>query len=240
MNKLTKYIGFDIDGTLLFPNDKLSAQTKNRIVKLQELGHYVFFASGKPLCYIIDLVKEFPFSPWAIIAENGGHILLDGKEVSSMASKNKDLKYINRKYNFGTLPLHKVEKKKTIITLRFYTMKEGQEARQSFTNFIHKHKLNMDVFLYDDNAIDIVPKGIDKSAILNYVPGDEQIMFFGDSFNDVSLMSRSNVIPMAVCNSINEVKRLALTKNGIISKKSAQQGVCEILDLFLDTNGAIL
>ncbi len=240
MDKLAKYIGFDIDGTLLFAGDKLSTQMKHHIVKLQKLGHYVFFASGKPMQYIIDICKEFSFSPWAIVAENGGHVLLDGKEGFSLAIKDNDLKLISQRFNFNTLPPHKVEKKKSIITLCFYTMKEGREARQSLIDFIHENQLNIDVFLYDDGALDLVPEGVDKSVILNYIQADEPVMFFGDSFNDVSLISRSNVIPMAVYNSIYEIKTLALAKNGIVATHSAQRGVSEVLDLFLDIKGAAL
>ena len=75
-------IFFDIDGTLIDCNNGIYEMTPRTIQSLDELkenGHDVILATGRTMCFIIDGVKDYPFSGY--VTCNGGYVEYQGKEV---------------------------------------------------------------------------------------------------------------------------------------------------------------
>ncbi len=73
MNK--KIILFDVDGTLVdcvHGIDYINEETQKALHKLKEAGHYIFIASGRPYCYLLDELLKFDFD---------GYILNDGAQI---------------------------------------------------------------------------------------------------------------------------------------------------------------
>lgn len=86
-----KLILFDIDGTLIdcqHNKPYLSDYTKYALQKLKQQGHYIFIASGRPYCYLIQELREFPFDGY--ILNDGALILLsDNQNISHPINPHK-------------------------------------------------------------------------------------------------------------------------------------------------------
>lgn len=78
-----KIIFFDIDGTLIDcqkGHDFLTEYTKKALKQLKDDGHYIFIASGRPYCYLMDELLEFDFDGY--ILSDGAYVLFKGQELS--------------------------------------------------------------------------------------------------------------------------------------------------------------
>jgi len=83
--------------------------------------------------------------------------------------------------------------------------------------------------------LDVVPDGIDKVNILDYIPQDAVIHFIGDSNNDLGIMQDPRVLPHTVANAKEEVKDLVARKGGYIAEEPVGDGVAFILRNILDS-----
>ena len=76
------YIFFDIDGTLVEDVNKqpyLPLSTKQTIKKLQEKGHVVAIASGRPIEMILSLAKELAIND--IVSDGGYGLMIQNKII---------------------------------------------------------------------------------------------------------------------------------------------------------------
>lgn len=71
-----KMIVSDIDGTLLNDQEELTEKTKQALVRLKQNGYLFGLASGRPLCSIEKLIKQWQAESLVdfILGINGGHI----------------------------------------------------------------------------------------------------------------------------------------------------------------------
>lgn len=67
----------DIDGTLTNSNKEISEVTKNAIMKIQERGHHVVLASGRPTPGILPVAKELKLEDFQgfILSFNGAKVI---------------------------------------------------------------------------------------------------------------------------------------------------------------------
>ncbi len=64
---------FDLDGTLLNSNDKITPNTRDTLIKLQAQGCYIVIATGRCDLQILEYIDELKING-PIIACNGGYI----------------------------------------------------------------------------------------------------------------------------------------------------------------------
>lgn len=77
---MIKLFAFDIDGTLLDNNSKITAESREAIRKLDDAGIKVVFASGRLFPSIREHQDSFGIEG-PIVGTNGSLISLDGKEI---------------------------------------------------------------------------------------------------------------------------------------------------------------
>ena len=90
-----KVILFDIDGTLIdcsHGHTSLNDITKQALLSLKEQGHYLFIASGRPYCYIMDELLSFPFDGY--ILNDGSYVLFQDQELLYQPILEKDIQPI--------------------------------------------------------------------------------------------------------------------------------------------------
>lgn len=78
-----KVILFDIDGTLVEcqkGHTSLTDKTKKALRKLKEAGHYIFIATGRPYCYLLEELIDFEFDGY--ILDDGAYVLFNNKELA--------------------------------------------------------------------------------------------------------------------------------------------------------------
>lgn len=66
---MRKVLVLDLDGTLTNSEKKITQKTKEAIMQMQEKGHVVVLASGRPTPGVLPVAKELK------LGENGGYIL---------------------------------------------------------------------------------------------------------------------------------------------------------------------
>lgn len=78
---MAKAVFFDIDGTILAREHGILSMTprvKSAMKKLQEAGHKIFIATGRPYAFIYDELLNFGFDGFVL---NNGALVLIGGEV---------------------------------------------------------------------------------------------------------------------------------------------------------------
>lgn len=95
MKNLKGIVFFDVDGTLVDYKNKIykpSEKTKEAIRKLRENGYLTMLATGRPMSFVDEALKDLNFDGY--IASNGTYIELDGKEVINNDIKIEKLREI--------------------------------------------------------------------------------------------------------------------------------------------------
>ncbi len=83
---MKKIIFLDVDGTLIDGSNgmrAMSPRTKTAIKKVQEAGHYVFIASGRPYAFIDKELLSFGFDGFVFM--NGAAVMVDNKFIYKKA-----------------------------------------------------------------------------------------------------------------------------------------------------------
>ena len=75
----TKYIFFDIDGTLLSHTYGISKGTLDTLERLRANGHKVFICTGRSKAYVDDYIRRMPFV--GFIYGAGAHVMVGKKTL---------------------------------------------------------------------------------------------------------------------------------------------------------------
>ena len=240
-----KYFFFDIDGTLLRPNERIPTKlTTDCLNQLRENGHFVAIATGRPYHMALDCAKEIGINNFVC---EGGHCFCIDYEIIETKSMDR-LKCIE-------LCLRAEELGAKLIVMPnqydYYSKSEGlaeQYYRNAFKVQIDKDldynkikefyriSIILDVtkkqelphieelgYLEHPFGFTVEPtvkeKGIEK--IVNYLNGDlKEVVVFGDGSNDLS-MFKAAPFSIAMGNSIDELKEIA----DFVTKSNEEEGI---------------
>lgn len=224
------FVGFDRDGTLEIPGLPMSDILKRKMVELEKSGINIFFASGKSMDLLKDLANDIGVNPVLLCAENGGHIYDFKNQHESVVDATKDLARFVELIKECELPPQRHEPKVSIWSKKFDA--HVNKAGEIINELIKQHKLDLQVFTYPDGdgGLDVVPPGIDKERLLDFIPQNTAIHYFGDSFNDLCLMESARITPHTVANAKDVVKELVAKRGGRIAEEPAGAGVLSLLD----------
>lgn len=92
---MKKIIFLDLDGTLTNDEKKVTPKTKEALLKMQEQGHIVALASGRPTPGMVQLAEELELEKYGgyILSFNGGKII-NWKTKETIFENVMDRKYI--------------------------------------------------------------------------------------------------------------------------------------------------
>lgn len=223
------YVGFDRDGTLEMPGHPVPTRLMKQFESLKQMGIKLFLASGKNHPLLCDIATEMKLDPWMVCAEAGGHIVIPSQNVNYVAGAHSDLVSFKEKIHTLELPAHGEEPKLSVWSKKFGN--HVLEAEACIRKFISENNWNLVVYSYPDGdgGLDVVPPGIDKINLLNYIPARSTIYYMGDDTNDLSLLTHERIIPCAVANAKQTVKDIVHHKKGYVATKPAGEGVSEII-----------
>jgi HAD superfamily hydrolase (TIGR01484 family) len=223
------FIGFDRDGTLELADHPIPERLIQKFQILKEQGATLFIASGKSYADLQVICNRISLNPWLYCAENGGHIVIPD-QVEWLDESSQDILFFKDNISNIALPPAKLEDKRLLWSRTFGA--NAAEAADILNEFVAQHKLNLDVLYYRSGGgtVEIVPKGVNKTNLLKYLPEAKTIHFVGDNINDLNLMNDPRVTPHAVGNAIASVKECVAKKGGIVSDFDVGRGVLDILD----------
>lgn len=64
-------IGLDIDGTIMSPDEFISAEVREAITELRQRGHHVVLSTGRPLVATLPVLKELGIDTGWAVCSNG-------------------------------------------------------------------------------------------------------------------------------------------------------------------------
>ena len=90
-----KIIFLDLDGTLTNDEKKITKKTKEKLIEIQEQGHIIALASGRPTPGIVPVAKELELEKYGgyILAFNGGKVI-DCSTNKTVFENVMDRKYV--------------------------------------------------------------------------------------------------------------------------------------------------
>ena len=239
---------FDLDGILL----KDMAMTSGGLAAVKTLlddGWGVIYSSGKNYWFTVgglsfsNLMRDNTM----VIAENGGVIFYPNtKETTILSSYGEDVHAIGREFSEGRctrqkgLLLHSgtgallwQEPKETIFTIYPDKLDVIPDIANQLRDIITQQGLHLYVIEHCD-AIDVLPKGQNKGAALQYLSGEglldlEKTVAFGDGANDVEMLGVVGM-PITVGNAKEQVKNIVSSRGGYIASSTFGDGVMEGVD----------
>ena len=221
-----KFLGSDYDGTLrIHPND-VTDEDKQAIKDFQEAGNIFAIVTGRPypaIKYEIDRIGVYCDY---IICSNGAAIYKDNQCLQinyldiNVANEVVDIikssrctwyninngvdyaeEYLTDNVGFSYGDIKTVSTKLLLETgvsgmSLFFNKKEDRfqvemELRKKYSNFL-------EILVAGDIALDLAPKGINKSFALNKIKKELNCDFYviGDSFNDLQMIIDFNSFAM--------------------------------------------
>lgn len=233
------YIFFDIDGTLVADVNKqpyLPLSTKQTIKKLQEKGHVVAIASGRPIEMILPLANELNIHD--IVSDGGYGLMIHNKiihidpldkEVTAKLSQellDKKIPFafmtdskirqliassqmLNHQlnYDFEGIPVKIDEQFDPLQEIAYKVFIGVTKQQESSIKTVDCSK----IMRYDPNCLAYEPddkyKGVKE--LVDYYQGNiEDVIFFGDGLNDIAL-AKHIPFTIAMGNAIDELKNIA-------------------------------
>jgi HAD superfamily hydrolase (TIGR01484 family) len=236
----------DIDGTLTNSQKQISDKTYRSIMAIQERGHKVVLASGRPTPGILPLAEKLKLS------EYDGYILsFNGAKVISC--RNGEIIFqqvLNRDY-IPFLHTAAVENKVGLLSYEGDCVITDSEIDQYIE--INKclmtgepdilkrveHELKaklmgeLNIYRSEPYFIEIMPRNIDKAyslgKLLDYLNlSKEQMISCGDGFNDISMIEYAGM-GVAMANAQEVVKN----KADYITLSNDEDGVAHVIEAFM-------
>ena len=220
------YIGFDRDGTLEMEGVIVPYRLKEQFHSLQARGATLFIASGKSYIQLQNICQNLSLTPWLFCAENGAHILIPEQNIERFeGGDSADFQRFLKMVDTLPFPAHRTVLKKLIWSKAFD--ENVFTVIDMLQKLIKEQKLNVSLFSYPTcgGNIEVLPAEINKTTLLQHIPDKAVIHYIGDSENDLHLMQNNRVIPHAVGNASDIIKKCVEEKNGTISKDYAGIGV---------------
>lgn len=227
---------FDLDGTLLNDDSHIPVKTWAWIQKLKKEGHQLYINTGRPYEAILQGLGKQSKIFTGIASYNGAKLTLANKnlmhqvpfalvsQIHQLFPKDKfcttislgnDLytddpqnahDIIRRLKPVKILPLTNLPKQVYSIRLIF----ENFEQSQSFYQKIKTKFPNYNIVMSSGIYILITNKLANKKLLINHLlKSNEQVIFFGDSQNDLDVFKMPQVFKVAPQNAFSSLKELA-------------------------------
>lgn len=227
---------FDIDNTLLF-NEVIPVSAINSLIKLRELGHYVYICTGRPEFLVKPILKQIEVDGY--IVSNGRACYINNKLEYDLTIDNDIVNEIikevlNNKESYSYLSdkgLFTYDQSCNIFKnyLGKFPMipecKDNQLTCDIKSFVIHpkdinyyKNKFNNEQFLaVNEYGYEYLAKTFSKGTACKYLIDKLKVKEsygFGDEINDLSMFENVSV-SIAMGNAVEELKSVAshVTKN---------------------------
>lgn len=234
---MKKYFFFDIDGTILSHIDhhRIMPSTLATIKELQDRGHFVSLATGRPQFSVVELAKEIGIKHY--VCEGGRGLVVDGEFVSYQEPDQAQMRtlvdyfqenhipyFLNLKNNADLYSFDDTQEESIRRFHRDIHSLEGIDLEKEIIRRIIVEtgdrklvegapKVDDVGYIYMQNQCftvfepDVKHKGIE--IMVNHVKGNmDDVIAFGDGLNDIKMFEHVP-LKIAMGNAVDELKEIA-------------------------------
>jgi HAD superfamily hydrolase (TIGR01484 family) len=194
---MIKLAVFDIDNTLAKINKPLSQNVAEKLRKLQNVGIKVALISGKPASYIRGFARGAGLRDVLIAGENGGVVFNPFTlEVKHLKKRPKSLDIIERNVRKKFAEKIWLQPNEVILTIFPRESVKVANVRKFVENTIRKNHMDDVYILTHRDAIDVLPKNLDKGVAIKYFCeilklSRDKVATVGDSESDIPMFESS-------------------------------------------------
>lgn len=170
---MNKIIFFDMDGTLLYSENNINPiindETKRILKQVQEKGHLLFIASGRPYAFLAKNVTDFHFDGYVLA--NGAVALYQGQRLHHIPMERNLVEYVVSEF----------EKRKIEYILQTEYYSYLAKENKLMENFYDHCSVNYDYIIRDFKSedyfeqvvkIEMLPQGTDNIAFCRQLEGE--------------------------------------------------------------------
>ena len=246
MNK--HLICFDLDGTILNKDEKISFLTSHIISVLFKKGHYVVLNTGRPLKAVIPYIEKLNMFNYPIICNNGGCIFYVNREnrITKTIYEKFDLKLVNSfldscKSMLVYAAIYCLDKRyhyneNNVPSFLYHSLDDSQIIA------INNFKIQEDIFMIslavkkEDRTLfeNLLSKGRNKEMTSLYWGDDENYSYFDlqapNTNKGFTMLKLADILKInkeyiiAYGDEINDISMLTYAKNGylVLGEKSKE------------------
>ena len=230
-----KLLALDIDGTLTNTQKDITPETLKKIIEVQEKGHVVAIASGRPLPgirKIADIIQLDRFGGY-VLAFNGGRIVnyktgvitgtdIDGYMTFEASINHMELMHIDDFKEYIDFPLNKC-----LLTA------EPDKAEKIEEELVSRFGDKVTIFRSEPYFVEIMPQNVHKATSLEKLLGVlnmdvRDLIACGDGYNDLTMIEYAGV-GVAMANAQDIVKKHA----DYITLSNDEDGLVPVVDKFI-------
>lgn len=193
-----KLLALDVDGVLAKAGAPVNSETAALVREIEARGVRIAFASGKPVYYLVGLARGLGVQSPLIIGENGC-VIFDPSEMleTRMVDRTEEMNKLEEHVSSHFEERVWVQPNQVQITLFPLAGCKPTEVTSYIEQIVTSSGLNVEVMSHDD-AIDIVPKGVDKGRALALLCEQadidlKEVAAVGDGPNDIPMLVKSGI-----------------------------------------------
>ncbi|MHB8841222.1 MAG: HAD family hydrolase [Candidatus Aquicultor sp.] len=193
---MIKVIIFDVDGTLRAPEQPVELGVVSRMHGLVEYDLQVSLVSGKGAVYLFGLAEGLGIPNPLVGGENGAVIFRPQEKVEIVypvsEEARKSLDYVKS----GLWHLFRDDiwfpTNQTGVTAFVKPGLSVEDVYQQAVQFVKDHRL-FDLYVLPHwDAVDVMPRGLDKAVFVRYLNSigykSDEIVAVGDALNDIPML----------------------------------------------------
>ncbi|HZD60926.1 MAG TPA: HAD family hydrolase [Anaerolineae bacterium] len=186
---------FDVDGTLKVPDEPVELGVVNRVHDLVEDDIHISLVSGKGAVYLFGLAEGMGIPNPLVAGENGGVIFRPLEKVEIVYQVSDETRR-GLDYAKGYL-WHRFRDdiwfspNRCGVTAFVKPSLPVERVYRSALEFVEQHRLTDLYVLPHWDAVDVLPRGLDKGVFVRYLHSlgyqSEEIIAVGDALNDIPM-----------------------------------------------------
>ena len=190
---------FDVDGVIAEVGKPVERTTAELLVNLEKKGLRIAFASGKNISYLLGLARGIGLSKPLVIGENGC-VIFDSitlREIK-LAKRTRELDILEKEIIKVFNDQIWLQPNQVQLTIFPKDLEKINEIKNFLIDFISKNNISdLDTYIHVD-AIDILPKGVNKGSAVQkimelYNISREAIIAVGDSESDIPMLLKAGL-----------------------------------------------
>ncbi len=193
---MIKVIIFDVDGTLRAPEQPVELGVVARMHGLVEYELQVSLVSGKGAVYLFGLAEGLGIPNPLVGGENGAVIFRPQEKVEIVYPVSEEIRKSLDYVRSGLWHLFRDDiwfpLNQTGVTAFVKSGLPVEDVYQQAVQFVKDHRL-FDLYVLPHwDAVDVMPRGLDKAVFVRYLNSigykSDEIVAVGDALNDIPML----------------------------------------------------